>query len=127
VLVVSADVLIWHKDSKNMPVQSCYFETAADNWEEYLSESGFKRFPALCPRWVVTGNDIYGRSPGMDVLGDAKQLQVLTLRKAQAVEYQVNPPLQVPVEYKDQATNRFPGGVMYVNQNTPGGAPACAR
>ena len=108
------------RDNKNMPFSSCYFEPASDG-ERYLSEGGYKRFPALCPRWVVTGNDIYGRSPGMDCLGDVKQLQHEQLRKGQAIDYQVNPPLQIPVQYKDQARNRLPGGSMYVDQTGPGG------
>jgi hypothetical protein len=106
------------RDAKNMPFASCYFEPASDG-ERYLSEGGYKRFPALCPRWVVTGNDIYGRSPGMDCLGDVKQLQHEQLRKGQAIDYQVNPPLQIPVQYKDQARNRLPGGSMYVDQTGP--------
>lgn len=109
------------RDAVNMPWASCYFEPGADNWDQFLSESGFKRFPALCPRWVVTGNDIYGRSPGMDCLGDVKQLQHEQLRKSQAIDYQVNPPLQVPTQYKDQASKRLPGGVMYVDATGPGG------
>jgi hypothetical protein len=107
-------------DAMNMAWASCYFEPASDN-TQYLSEGGFKRFPALCPRWVVTGNDIYGRSPGMDCLGDVRQLQHQQLRKGQAIDYQVNPPLQVPVQYKDQASKRLPGGVMFVDQTGPGG------
>jgi hypothetical protein len=109
------------RDNKNMPFASLYFEPASDNWERFLRESGFKRFPALCPRWVVTGNDIYGRSPGMDCLGDVKQLQLEQLRKAQAIDYQVNPPLQIPTQYKDQANKRMPGGVMFVDAAGPGG------
>lgn len=108
------------RDGKNMPFESCYFEPGKDG-EQYLSESGFRRFPALCPRWTVTGNDIYGRSPGMEALGDVKQLQFEQQRKAQAIEYQVNPPLQVPTAYKDAAQSRLPGGVMYVDAMSPGG------
>ena len=109
------------RDGLNMPFASCYFETASDNTDAFLGESGYKRFPALCPRWVVTGNDVYGRSPGMDCLGDVKQLQHEQLRKAQAIDYQVNPPLQIPTQYKDQASKRLPGGVMYVDATGPGG------
>ena len=108
------------RDNLNMPWSSCYFEAGA-NEDKFLSEGGFKRFPALCPRWVVTGNDIYGRSPGMDCLGDVKQLQHEQLRKAQAIDYQVNPPLQIPTQYKDQANKRLPGGVMFVDATGPGG------
>ena len=31
--------------------------------------------PRALPRWHLTGNDVYGRSPGMDALPDAKSLQ----------------------------------------------------
>lgn len=109
------------RDAKNMPFESCYFEPGKEASDKYLSESGFQRFPVLAPRWVVTGNDIYGRSPGMEALGDVKQLQYEQQRKAQAIEYQVNPPLQVPTQYKDVAQNRLPGGVMYVDAMAPGG------
>lgn len=102
-------------DAKNMPFSSCYFEPGREAWDKYLSESGFKRFPVLAPRWTVTGNDVYGRSPGMDALGDVKQLQFEQQRKAQAIEYQVNPPIQVPTAYKNSAQSRLPGGVMYVD------------
>lgn len=109
------------RDGKNMPFESCYFEPGREAHNQYLSESGFKRFRALCPRWTVTGNDVYGRSPGMEALGDVKQLQFEQTRKAQAIEYQVNPPLQVPTAYKNTAQNRLPGGVMYVDAMTQGG------
>jgi len=108
------------RDGRNMPVASCYFEPGKEAFDKYLSESGFRRFPVLAPRWVVTGNDVYGRSPGMEALGDVKQLQYEQTRKAQAIEYQVNPPLQVPTAYKDAAQSRLPGGVMYVDAMSPG-------
>lgn len=107
-------------DGMNMPFASCYFEEGS-NEDKMLGESGFKHFPALCPRWVVTGNDVYGRSPGMDCLGDVKQLQLMQQRKLQAIDYMVNPPLQVPSQFKDQSDKRLPGGVMYVDTTAPGG------
>ncbi len=108
-------------DNLNMPFASCYFEPAADNPDKLLGESGFARFPALCPRWRVTGNDVYGDSPGMDALGDVKQLQQEQLRKGQAIDYKVNPPIQVPTAYKNQPMNRLPGGVFYVDSSSPTG------
>lgn len=108
------------KDAQNMAFASCYIEAGKDVPEQYLRESGFKRFPALCPRWTVTGGDVYGRSPGMDALGDTKQLQHQQLRKSQAIDYQVNPPLQVPTNLKDKAAGRLPGGVSYYDGTGPG-------
>lgn len=109
------------RDARNMPFSSCYFEPAADNWDKLLRESGFERFPALCPRWDVTGNDVYGYSPGMMVLGDVRQLQQQQLRKGQAIDYQVNPPLQIPTALKSAGTSsRLPGGSFYVDATGPG-------
>jgi hypothetical protein len=109
------------RDARNMRFASCYLEPGKEDADKYLSESGFERFPALAPRWVVTGTDIYGTSPGMECLGDVKQLQHQQLRKGQAIDYQVNPPLQVPTKYRETAKARLPGGVFYVDsmgQNT---------
>ena len=107
-------------DAKNMRWQSVYIEPGKDNADQFLRDSGFKRFPVLAPRWVVTGGDIYGTSPGMECLGDVKQLQHQQLRKGQAIDYQVNPPLQVPTAYKEAGRNRLPGGIMYVDSASPG-------
>lgn len=100
------------RDAKNMRWSSCYIDPS--DTTKFLRESGFKRFPVLAPRWETTGGDIYGSSPGMEALGDVKQLQHEQLRKSQAIDYQVNPPLQVPIEYKENSRARLPGGVMYV-------------
>lgn len=99
-------------DSKNMAWGSYYFE-AGDGEGKMLRESGFKTFPAIVPRWAVAGGDIYGNSPGMEALGDIKQLQHEQLRKANAIDYQTNPPLQVPTNMKNSEVNRLPGGVTY--------------
>lgn len=102
-------------DGKNKRFASIYMEPGKDQVDKFLSESGFDNFPVLAPRWVVTGNDIYGTSPGMECLGDVKQLQHQQLRKGQAIDYMVNPPLQVPTKYKEAARARLPGGVFYVD------------
>ena len=109
------------RDNKNMPFMSLYLEQGMERDDKFLSESGFKRFPVLAPRWAVRGSDVYGTSPGMTAQGDVQALQHAHLRKAQAIDYQTNPPLQVPTAYKDAAQNRLPGGVMFVDANSPGG------
>lgn len=100
------------KDNLNMPFRSVYFEVGGKE-EKFLRESGFKRFPALCPRWSVSGGDIYGNSPGMEVLGDIKQLQHEQYRKAQGIDYQTMPPTQAPFEMKGMEVDMLPGGVSY--------------
>jgi hypothetical protein len=100
-------------DPANMAWRSVYFEHGSDG-DANLRDAGFKRFAAICPRWEVgSGGDIYGHSPGMEVLGDIKQLQHQNLRKGQVIDYQTKPPLQVPITMKNQPVNTLPGGISY--------------
>ena len=115
-----ADRDVRSKLAKDMAVASCYYETGASS-EQFLRESGYKRFPALAPRWAATGGDIYGNSPGMEALGDIKQLQHQQLRKGQGIDYMVKPPVQLPVAMKNQEFNSLPGGASYVDSSVGGG------
>jgi hypothetical protein len=104
-------------DNQNMPYVSVYFEKAETS--KFLSDSGYEEFPIMAPRWHVNGADIYGRSPGMDVLGDVKALQIEQKRKAQGIDKMVNPPMQAPHSLRGQTASVLPGGVTYVD-TTPG-------
>ena len=106
------------RDANNMAWKSVYFELNGEK-NVYLSESGFRRFPALAARWAAMGGDVYGSSPGMDALGDIKQLQHEQMRKAQAIDYQTKPPLQVPSSMKARELDILPGGVSYVDMAGP--------
>lgn len=108
------------KDSANMAWRSCYMEPGAETGR-YLRESGFKEFPALCPRWMTSGGDVYGSSPGMEAIGDIKQLQHEQLRKAQGIDYKTKPPLQGPTSLKNGGADMLPGGFSYVDAAAPGG------
>jgi hypothetical protein len=99
-------------DNKNMPWSSCYFEIGAEE-DKFLRVSGFRRFPAITPRWKLNGHDIYGESPAMMALGDDKQLQHQQYRKAQAIDFQTMPPLQVP-SMLSEAVAKGPGGITIV-------------
>lgn len=79
-----------------------------------LSVRGFHEQPFTAGRWATQSNDAYGRSVGMDVLPDIIQLQVETLRKAEAIEKQVRPPLVADMALKNQPSSILPGNVTYV-------------
>jgi hypothetical protein len=109
------------RDARNMPFKSCYVEVGRDN-DKFLRESGFEEFPAICPRWLVDGDDTYAsRWPAAIALGSVKQLQQEQLKKSTAIDYQVDPPIQVPLAYKNQELDRLPGGVLYVDMASPTG------
>ena len=101
-------------------------ESSKDKMPRLLHKGGFNRFPILVPRWYLNTPDVYGRSPGMMVLGDVKQLQRQSQVKHAALEKHVNPPLNAPGTLKDTKVSLVPGGVNYVegvNQGLQGVQP----
>ena len=105
-------------DAKNKRWSSCYFEMGRDT-DQYLREGGMDAFKVLAPRWQKMSGDIYGMSPAMEALGDIKQLQHEQLRKANAIDFQTKPPLQVPTSMKNRAVDQMPGGITYVDATGP--------
>lgn len=85
-----------------------------------LQMKPFEDKPFSCPRWDVTGNDPYGRSPGMDALGDIKQLQFEQKRKAQSIDKNVNPPMVAHVSMKNEPASLLPGAVTYTTDMQAG-------
>lgn len=80
-----------------------------------LSKRGFHESPFAVARWSVAGNDPYGRSPGMDALGDTMQLQIETRRKAEAIQKQVRPPMGADPELAEQPMSTEPGKITYMD------------
>ena len=107
------------QDGRNKRFASCYFELGRDREDAFLSEGGMDSFRVLAPRWQKLSGDVYGMSPAMDALGDIKQLQHEQLRKANAIDYQTKPPLQVPTSMKNREVDQLPGGITYVDATTP--------
>ena len=87
--------------------------------EAELSRRGFNGCPFFVARWSVVSNDAYGRSPGMDCLGDTKQLQLETRRKGEFIEKLVRPPMGANAEMKNEPSSIQPGNVTYTS--TEGG------
>lgn len=110
------------RDNRNMPFKDLYLEKAGDGdagGKGFLQESGHQSFPLLSPRWDVLWNDAYGAGPGMDALGDCMQLQHQQMRKAKAIDYQSDPPLQLPTAMRGQENDLLPGGVSFYDSMGP--------
>lgn len=103
----------------HMPFKSQYMEQGAEN-DELLDIRGYRKFPAYIPRWDVLPGDVYGRSPGMDELGDIKQLQQQQKRKAQAIDKMVNPPMTAPTSLRGKPSSVLPGQTTYVDPSQGG-------
>jgi hypothetical protein len=102
---------------EDMPFRSVWFEKAGAG-EALLDVGGFEEFPAFCPRWHLIGNDVYGRSPGMDALPDAKSLQRMQQRFAEALDKMVHPPLVAPPSMRGERASQKPGTITYVADTT---------
>jgi hypothetical protein len=106
---------------KGKPWVSAWLEINGGDFSGTLKESGFDRFPVMAPRWSTNGEDIYGRSPGMDALGDAKALQQIERRQAMVVDKITNPPMNAPTSMMNSKISLVPGATNYVDstaQNT---------
>lgn len=96
------------RDNMNAPWRSVYFEESQT--EKILSESGYRNFPVMAPRWLTCGGSVYGRGPGSKALSAAKALQVLSKQQQIAVAYASNPPIQYPASYVGRLDQFKPGG-----------------
>lgn len=61
-----------------------------------LELGGFNEFPYIVSRWGKTTGEVYGRSPGMTALPDAKTLNKIVETQLIAAEKALDPPLQLP-------------------------------
>lgn len=98
---------------RHFSFREVYWEWGSSETEKVLRYRGFMEAPFSCPRWDTLGNDAYGRSPGMDALGDVKQLQLEEKRKAQAIDKMVNPPMVADPSMKNEPASLLPGAVNY--------------
>jgi hypothetical protein len=80
-----------------------------------LSVRGFHGTPFMSARWATVSNEPYGRSPCMDALGDNKQVQLETLRKAEFIEKGVRPPMGADPSLKNEPSSILPGNITYVS------------
>ncbi len=101
------------KSNLDMPWASYYIEESSEDGG-ILAESGYPYFPCICPRWQVSGLDPYGVSPAFGALPDIQQLQHATWRKAQLVDNLVEPPLQVPMNARQNPISLSSRAINYV-------------
>lgn len=80
-----------------------------------LSIRGFREKPFVSARWATVSNEPYGRSPCMDALGDTKQIQLESLRKAEFIEKGVRPPMGADAELKNEPASILPGQVTFMS------------
>jgi len=81
--------------------------------ENFLSISGFDRFPAVVARWEVLGNDRYGESPASQCSGDFKELQKTHLQMMEGTDRAIRPPMLIPTTMRNDLGQLNPGGRIF--------------
>lgn len=102
---------------QGMEIASRWFEATSSAGEEdkFLHEGGYAEKCLFAVRWATTGVDVYGSDcPGEQAIGDAKILQKLERRQAQAFEKVTNPPMVASPDVGD--VDLTPGGIT-INPN----------
>lgn len=79
-----------------------------------LDVQGHYANPVKVSRWDATGSDVYGVSPGLDSLGDIKQLQYLEGEKLRLIDLLAKPPLALPDSMRNRQASLEPGSKTYV-------------
>lgn len=101
--------------------RSLHWQEGGDK-DRMLAVRGYESKPFMAPRWDVLYENVYGNGPGMVARGDCKSLQLQERRKAQAIDKQVDPPLQAPAHLRNSPISSVPGGVTFsdIGQSTQG-------
>jgi Bacteriophage head to tail connecting protein len=121
---------VYKADATGMRFRSVYYERGGDpdrllrdsynqklqdeDQRKILRSSGFRDFPVWVARWYTNSEDVIGRGPAMDALGDARALQLQQMRKAQAIDKLVDPPMKAHPSLRNQRTSMLPGDVTFV-------------
>ena len=122
IAITSVSVAMSSPLAVDMPWASYYYEPGSRQTEmDLLEEGGYRHFPVLAPRWKREGDDIYGYSPASEALPFVRQLQLQTLSEGKAIAKEAEPPLQVPVELKNDDIDTTPNGRTYYSQTNPNG------
>ena len=82
---------------QNAPIASVWIEKDS---QTILKESGYYESPFAIHRHLKWGRCPYGRSPGIEALYDARQLNYMQQQLDTLVEKQVTPPVVAPAEFE---------------------------
>lgn len=83
-----------------------------------LSEGGFDENPYIIVRWSKSAEEVYGRSPAMQVLPTIKVVNAMARTILEASELAVRPPVVVGAGTMEGPIRTSPGSIMYVRQGT---------
>lgn len=90
---------------------------ALDGHKLVDEEGGFDELPYIVSRWNLdSGNENYGRSPGMMALGECQMLQVVRRDTIKSLQKMVDPAYDVPDDGYVNRLDTRPGALNYRRQ-----------
>ena len=104
-------------DKYHMKYLSLYWLEEGE--KDFLDIGGFQEWPIPVARYLVTGNETYGKGPGWFAEGDSKGLQKLEKDDIIAVELGIKPPMAATATTAKQGINLTPGSYTVVERNEP--------
>lgn len=85
-----------------------------------LEERGYYEFPYQVPRWSQRSRSVYGDSPAMLALADAKMLNAMGRTTIVGAQKAVDPPILAPDERTRLGVRTTPGGIIYGGMDPQG-------
>ena len=82
-------------------------------------EKGFRTNPYVTPRWQKVPNEVYGRSPAIDLLPTIKMLNASSRVLIGASEKVIDPPILVPDDNFLGPIRTLPGALIKYDSTTP--------
>lgn len=91
-----------------------------DDKHGVLRIGGHYEAPFVCIRFNPVGDDVYSTAPGVDTLGDIKQLQYLEGQKLKLIDLLAEPPLSVPDTMRNLGASLSPRARNFLPQTQHG-------
>ncbi len=104
-----------HPGALGKPFASLWIDVDS---EHLIGEGGYHEFPYAIPRWETVTGEVYGRSPGMLALADARTLNAMSRTNLDAGEKVANPPLLAASDGLTSNVRLFPGGINYIDYDS---------
>lgn len=102
--------------ARRQKFSSVWLVSDANANEAILRMSGFRRFPYVVWLYEQSGQENYGRCPGMYALADMMGLNLMSKLLLGAAEKAVDPPVSLPDEMSDEEYNGMPRGLNWYTQ-----------
>ncbi|XAI96396.1 portal protein [Microcystis phage Mel-JY33] len=106
------DPFVYTADNKRFA--SCWWEVGSEG-DQMLRNSGYDQNPIIASRWYAEGEDVYGYSPAMDALPDAKMLQQQERDKNEAIRRMNRPPMNAPTSMRNTPFSLVPGALNFTD------------